>query len=116
MLRPAAEQRRDYTIMALVGLGLLAFYLAIQRGEWVSYDGRQMASLARNIWQHGRLQVFGNSFGGAFSSHQKVSPFGIGASLLYAPMWALQLKRDPNGAFWLTTVNPVLTAVTGMLL
>jgi 4-amino-4-deoxy-L-arabinose transferase-like glycosyltransferase len=104
--------------MVLVGLGLLAFYLAIQRGEWVSWDGRQMAGVARNIWEHGRLQLFGDSFGAAPAS-QRTNPFtvfGIGMSLLMAPLWALQLMRDPNGAFWLTTVNPALTAITGVLL
>jgi hypothetical protein len=37
MARPRAVRRRDHaldrTIMVLVGLGLLAFYLAIQRGD-----------------------------------------------------------------------------------
>jgi hypothetical protein len=65
---PAAERQRDLvlerTIMVLLGVGLLAFYLAIQRGEWVSWDGRKMGGVARNLWEHGRLQLFRDSFGG----------------------------------------------------
>src|ERR1700730_8960596 len=97
----------DRAIMALIGLGLLAFYLAIQRGEWVSWDGRQMGGIARNIWQHGRFELFRDSFGGDpdYPGGLHFSIFGIGMSLLMAPMWALQLHRDSNGAFWLTTVN-----------
>jgi hypothetical protein len=122
MARRDATYRREHaldrSIVLLVGVALLAFYVTIQRGEWGSWDGRQMAGVARNLWEHGRLQMFGDSFGGNpdFPHGWPFTVFGIGMSLLMAPVWAIQLARDPNGAFWLTFINPVLTAVTGMLL
>ena len=98
----------------LVFLGLFAWFWAIQRGEFVSYDGRIMAGVARNLWEHGSLRPFGDSFGTGLHLHW--APYGIAMSLLMAPLWGLQLDRDPQGAFWLTFVGPILTALTGALL
>lgn len=115
VVRPSSRRANpDLALTVLVFLGLFAWFWAIQRGEFVSYDGRIMAGVARNLWEHGSLRPVGDSFGTGLHLHW--APYGIAMSLLMAPLWALQLDRDPHGAFWLTFVGPILTALTGALL
>jgi 4-amino-4-deoxy-L-arabinose transferase-like glycosyltransferase len=113
VVRPSSRRANpDLALTVLVFLGLFAWFWAIQRGEFVSYDGRIMAGVARNLWERGSLRPFGDSFGTGLHLHW--APYGIAMSLLMAPLWGLQLDRDPQGAFWLT--SPILTALTGALL
>lgn len=114
--RPASQRRRlDRTVSFLIFVGLLAFYIAIQRGTFESFDGRCMAGVARNIWQHADVHTFRNSFGAKASSRPGWSIFGIGTSLLMAPLWGLQLASDPHEAVWLTMTGPLLTAGAGVM-
>lgn len=103
----------DRTIGALIFVGLFAFYLAIQRGEFVSVDGRIMAGVARNLWLHLDVHRTVTSFGATRQPGWSI--FGIGMSLVMAPFWALQLDRDPGQAFWLTLSCPLLTASSGVV-
>jgi len=111
-------RRRDRRVMFFVFVALFCAYVVVQRGEFVSWDGRVVAGVARNIWQHGSLHKFGDSFGGdpGFRSESPYSVYGIGMSVLLAPLWGFQLHRDPNGAMWLTLLCPLLLATASSML
>ena len=102
-------------VTLLIAVSLFAFYLAIQRGEYVSWDGRNMAGVASNIWEHGRLQTFGQYFPEKRLA-EGWSQYGIGQSLILAPLWGLQSAFDPLGAVWMTLANPIVLAGCGAVL
>jgi|GEM_PF-1357377 hypothetical protein len=111
------DTRLDGILTVLVVVSLIAFYIAIQRAELVSWDGRDVAGVAQDLWRHGRLQGYGHLFG---TPQQPViarewSPYGIGMSLLLTPLWAFQGVKE-NGAQFLTLANPLVLAATGALL
>jgi hypothetical protein len=104
-----------------VVLGAACFYLAVQRGTMVGWDGRVMAGIARNIWEHGSVKRYRDSFGShpLWRHEFPYGAHGIGMSLMLAPLWALQrhVHGAPTDAIWLTVANPVLLAATaGMVL
>jgi 4-amino-4-deoxy-L-arabinose transferase-like glycosyltransferase len=97
----------DRTIVAAIVLGLFAFYVSIQAGVLVSRDAHTMASVGRNLVQHGSLHRY-------LPGRPKAwSPYGIGVSLVTVPLWALQLHVAPHGEGWVSSGNAVITAVTG---
>jgi hypothetical protein len=108
-------RRLDVAIALLVFAGVLAFYLMIQRGELVSWDGRQMAGVGRNLWVHHNLHTFGNSFGSAICPCKPYSDYGAGMSFLLAPLWGVQLSMNPRGVGWLFLANPVVLAATAAI-
>ena len=71
-----------------------------------------MAGVASNIWEHGRLQTFGQYFPEKHLT-QGWSQYGIGQSLILAPLWGLQSAFDPLGAIWMTLANPIVLAGCG---
>lgn len=114
------DARTDRTLALLVALGAFAFYVAVQRGEMVSLDGKNMAAVARNLWQHGSLKIYRDAFG-AYPHWRVQFPYsmrGIGMSLVLAPLWALQLHvhGDRTNAVWLTLANPALLAATAAII
>jgi hypothetical protein len=116
----ADDTRTDRVLALLVALGAFAFYVAVQRGEMVSLDGKNMAAVARNLWQHGSLEIYRDAFG-AYPHWRVQFPYsmrGIGMSLVLAPLWALQLHvhGDRTNAVWLTLANPVLLAATAAII
>lgn len=115
------DARIEWTLTALVVLGAACFYLAVQRGTMVGWDGRVMAGIARNIWEHGSVKMYRDSFGShpLWRHEFPYGAHGIGMSLMLAPLWALQrhVHGAPTDAIWLTVANPVLLAATaGMVL
>jgi hypothetical protein len=108
--------RLDRTLMLVVALALFAFYIAIQRGEYVSWDGRAMASVAKNIWEHGHVESFGSGFPDEVNPYPRISIYGVGVPLMLAPLWGLQTQLDPRGAQWLTVANPIVLAACGAVL
>ncbi len=85
-------------LLGLVALGVLALYLAIERGTVNSWDGLAMASVARNLLQHGSLKECCNAFGAYPRDPGPYAKSGIGYSLALVPLWHFQLRSDPKGA------------------
>jgi hypothetical protein len=110
---PPPDGRLDRVLTALVALALLAFYITVQRGEYIAWDGRIMAGVARNIWQNGRLQTLGPYFPDETRFVEGWSQYGVGQSLLLAPFWGIQSRFDPHGAQWMTLANPLVLAAAG---
>ncbi|MGZ6897751.1 MAG: hypothetical protein ACXVJZ_09965 [Acidimicrobiia bacterium] len=113
----ARWERVDTTIVALLVGGLVAAYVAIQHAQYAGWDGRIMASVARNLVDHGELTVYRDAFGSHpnWIGHRVYSPFGVGVSLLMAPLWVIQSSVDRTHAQVMTLFNPVLTAATAGL-
>jgi hypothetical protein len=111
-----ARARRDVMLLALVAVGVMAAYLAIQRGALDSWDGRAMASVGRNLLQHHSLKECCNAFGAYPKDPGPYGKFGIGYSLLLAPLWYLQLHSDSNGAVWLGLANALLLTATTVVI
>jgi 4-amino-4-deoxy-L-arabinose transferase-like glycosyltransferase len=122
VLRTGAAGRdvgTDRALTLLVAFGAFAFYVAVQRGEMVSWDGRVMAGVARNLWQHGSVAMYRDSFGihPLWRLQWPYTMRGIGLPLVLAPLWALQLHvhGDVTDAVWLTLANPALLAATAAI-
>ncbi len=105
----------DVVLAGLVVVALFAFFLAIQRGEYASYDGRIMAGVTRNLWEHGRLQSFGPLFPDGPLA-EVYSQYGVGQSLLLLPFYGLQRLDSADGAQWMTLANPIVLACCGACL
>jgi hypothetical protein len=103
-------------MLGCLGLGVLAAYVALARGQLTSWDGEIMASVGRSIWQHGSLTKCCRAFGADPSDTSKYSKYGIGYSLAVAPLWGLQLRFAPNGALFLGLANPFLLAGSAVAL
>ena len=115
--RSERDRALDRTVAVALLLGLLAFYFSIQAGVFISWDGKVMAGVGRNLWQHASLHTFQGSFGINPSWHPGVpegwSKYGIGVSLLTVPLWALQLHFAPNELGFVTFTNALVMALTG---
>ena len=114
--RSRVAARRDRTLLALVGMGAFAVYLAIERGRIDGWDGQVMASVGQNLLQHHSIKECCNAYGAFPLDPGPYSKFGIGYSLILAPLWHFQLARDPTGATWLGVANPLLLAATAVVL
>jgi hypothetical protein len=114
--RSSARVRRDIALFGFVAIGVMAAYLAVERGTNVSWDGMAMASVAQNIWQHGSLKECCGAYGAFPRDPGPYSWFGIGFSLLLAPLWHFQLRSNPNGAVWLGLANPLLLTATTLVI
>lgn len=117
-----AMHRRDRLIELLLGAGLLAFYITVQYGDFWGWDGRTMANVTHNLVEQQAPVVtpdvawFVNEFPNPDGSPAKYSPFGIGLSVALIPFWLLQRAIDPDHGYWLTLYNPLVTAVTAVVL
>jgi 4-amino-4-deoxy-L-arabinose transferase-like glycosyltransferase len=114
--RDRASARRDAALFALLAIAALAAYLAAQRGQLDSWDGRAMASVGRNLIQHGSLKECCNAFGAYPGEPGPYAKGGVGYSALLAPLWYFQLHSDSNGAVWLGLANALLLAATTVVI
>jgi hypothetical protein len=87
-------------------------YVALERGSIDHWDGLAMASVGRNLMQHGSLKECCRAFGAFPRDPGPYAKFGIGYSLLLAPLWHFQLITAPTGALWLGLANPLLLAAS----
>ncbi|HEY5013105.1 MAG TPA: hypothetical protein VIK61_10425 [Acidimicrobiia bacterium] len=106
----------DRLVLCLLGLGVTAAYLAFERGSLGAWDGRSMASVARNLLEHHSLKQCCNAFGAFPLDRGPYSKFAIGFSLVLVPFWFVQLHVDPNGALWLGVANPLLLAAATVVI
>jgi hypothetical protein len=111
-----ARARRDLTLLVLLGVGVMAAYLAIQRGDVDVWDGKAMSSVGLNLIQHGSLKECCRAFGAFPRDPGPYAKYGIGFSLLLAPLWHFQLHANPKGAVWLGLANPMVLAATTVII
>lgn len=116
MSTSVARARRDSLLLWLVAFGVMATYLAVQRGALDSWDGKAMASVGQNLVKHGSLKECCNGFGSYPHDPGPYAKAGIGYSLVLAPLWLLQLGSDPHGAAWLGLANPLLLTATTVVI
>src|SRR5260221_13416742 len=92
-------------LIALLAVGVLAAYIAFERGRVVSWDGRAMSSVGRSLWSHGSVKECCNAFNAFPADHSGYAQFGIGFSAVLAPLWGVQLHMAPLGTLWLRLAN-----------
>jgi 4-amino-4-deoxy-L-arabinose transferase-like glycosyltransferase len=107
-----AGRRLRAVTTALLVLGTFAAFVTVQRSAIASYDGKMMTSVARNLLEHGSLKTTGDFYG----FNTPYSTYGIGTSLAVLPLMAIQLLLHPNGAGWITLLNPIVLALTAGVL
>ena len=112
----AARARRDFMLLSFVAIGVMAAYLAMQRGELDSFDGKAMASVGQNLLLHHSLKECCDAFGAYPRDPGPYAKFGIGYSILLAPLWHYQLTSNPEGALWLGLANPLLLTATTVVI
>jgi hypothetical protein len=114
---PVSPRRhRDFVLVGLVAIGVMAAYVAVERGEIVTWDGQSMASVGQNLLQHHSLKECCNAYGAFPKDPGPYAKFGIGFSLLLAPLWHFQLSTNPNNAVWLGLANPLLLTATTVVI
>lgn len=115
---PSARRllRNDLWIGLFLWVGLFAFYLAVQYGDFLGWDGRTMANVAHNIVERRQFLVTRDVtwWVNEFPDGNK-SPFGIGLSLVLAPFWVIQRMVDRDHGYFLTLPNPMITATTAVV-
>jgi hypothetical protein len=111
-----ASTRRDIVLLSLLAIGVMAFYLAIERGVVDIWDGQAMASVGRNLLEHGSVKECCQAFGAFPKDPGPYAKFGIGYSLVLAPLWHFQLGSNPSGALWLGIGNPLLLTATTVVI
>ena len=105
-------RRLDLVLVAAVTAACFVGILGFQKGTMGSWDGRAMASVARNLSSHGSIKECCNAFGSFPRDHSGYAKFGIGMSLVMAPMWWLDQRAGPGHALYLTLAGPFLLATT----
>jgi hypothetical protein len=106
----------NFVLLAFVAVGVMAAYLAVQRGVNDTWDGKAMSSVALNLLQHGSLKECCHAFGAYPKDPGPYAMLGIGYSALLAPLWHFQLQSNRNGALWLGLANPLLLTATTLVI
>lgn len=107
--RPELDRRGGWAIF----LGLMAWQVVVQRGLVASYDGHIVYAVARAITHH-RLSI--TRADDLFGMHTPYASYGIGVSLVVAPLYELQRLTGVVSPLLVTLANPVLVSVTGVVL
>jgi len=105
--------RSDRVVMALLFVGMMALYVAVTRAEIYAYDAQSMAAVGRNLVDRHTLQTVG-AFHDPFGFSTPYAPYGIGVSLLVAPVYALS-KLVGQYDLLVSLINPLLTAAATVL-
>jgi hypothetical protein len=105
----------DRGTQGLLFLTLAAAYVVVQRASIASSDGKVMYSVTRNLVDHFTLRTQPDAdYNGL---HTPYSSYGIGQSLAMAPGYLLEKWFGvPGRSEFVTLTNPVLIAVTAVLL
>jgi hypothetical protein len=101
-------------LAAVVGLALLAAYVAVQRGQVKSYDGSIMVNLATRLLTKHTFTILPAS--DVLHLQSPYTSYGFGTTLLALPFDALQRAVLPGGQSLLTLANPVVLAACGSLI
>jgi hypothetical protein len=108
--------RLDLAVFGFVAIGVMAAYLAIQLGVIDTWDGKAMASVGQNLLQNHSLKECCNAYGAFPRDPGPYAKFGVGFSLVLAPLWHFQLVSNPNGAVWLGLANASLLTATTLVI
>jgi hypothetical protein len=103
-------RRLDWLVVSTVAAACSVGSVAFQRGFLQSWDEYAVASVARNLWFHGSLRECCNAFQAFPLDHSGYAKFGVGMSLVMAPLWGLNGSASPSHAIWLTLSGPLLLA------
>ena len=105
--------RTDLLIAGCLFGGLFLVYLAVSRHTFVAYDAMSMVAVGTNLTNHFTLKTVG-AFDDYLHLSTPYSPYGIGVSILVVPVYALS-KLVGHEMLLLSLINPLLTAVTGVV-
>lgn len=96
----------DRQLATLVGIGLLAVYVTIQRGLVIGYDGDIMLQVAESIVHNGNLETTRDPF----RFNTPYSTYGFGVTLFAVPLVAGSVWTSGTRDQWATLLNPALLA------
>jgi len=113
VVMPSLGLQRERLVAPLLFVGLLAAFVVVQRGAVAAYDGRVMYGVARAITHH-RLSL--TRLEDPFGRNSPYASFGIGLSLLVAPLYLLQQALHVANPLLVTLANPLLLAGTGLVI
>jgi hypothetical protein len=105
--------RRDLLLAGLVALGLMAMFVAVQRGKVTTYDSKIALATARAITDgHLHLTPADDHAG----RNLPYSHYGIGMPLVILPLYLLQRALHLSPEMLTTLASPLLLAASGALL
>ncbi len=105
--------RRDRLLAGLAAVGLLALFVAVQRGRIATYDSKIAVATARAITE-GRLHL--DPADDFYGWHLPYSHYGIGMPLVILPLYVLQQAFHAPPDVLVTLASPLLLAASGGLL
>jgi hypothetical protein len=106
-------ERRDLLLAGLVALGLIAMFVAVQRGKVSTYDSKIALATARAIADgHLHLTPADDHAG----RNLPYSHYGIGMPLMILPLYLLQRALRLSPEMLTTLASPLLLAASGALL
>jgi hypothetical protein len=94
---PGCSDRRDWLLAGLAAVGLLALFVAVQRGRISTYDSKIAVATARAITE-GRLHLDPADDG--YGWHVPYSHYGIGMPLVILPLYVLQQAFHTRPMCW----------------
>jgi Dolichyl-phosphate-mannose-protein mannosyltransferase len=110
---PRPSDRRDWLVAGLAAVGLLALFVAVQRGKISTYDSKIAVATAKAMAQgHLHLDPADDFYG----RHLPYSHFGIGMPLVILPLYVLQQGLHAPPEVVVTLASPLLLAASGALL
>ncbi|MFL5882933.1 MAG: hypothetical protein ACJ782_23290 [Actinomycetota bacterium] len=110
---PGHSDRRDWLVAGLAAVGLLALFVAVQRGEVTTYDSKIAVATAKAIVQ-GHLHL--DPADDVYGRHLPYSHFGIGMPLVILPLYVLQQAFHAPPEVLVTLASPLLLAGSGAVL
>jgi 4-amino-4-deoxy-L-arabinose transferase-like glycosyltransferase len=110
---PGHSDRRDWLLAGLAAVGLLALFVAVQRGRITTYDSKIAVATAKAIAEgHLHLDPADDFYG----RHLPYSHYGIGMPLVIVPLYVLQQALHAPPEVLVTLASPLLLAATGAVL
>jgi hypothetical protein len=97
------RDRRDWLVAGLAAVGLLALFVAVQRGEITTYDSKIAVATAKAIAQ-GHLHL--DSADDVYGRHLPYSHYGIGMPLVILPLSVLQQAFHAPPEVLVTLASP----------
>jgi hypothetical protein len=110
---PGCSDRRDRLLAGLAAVGLLALFVAVQRGRISTYDSKIAVATARAITE-GRLHLDPADDG--YGWHVPYSHYGIGMPLVILPLHVLQQAFHTPPDVLVTLASPLLLAASAAVL
>jgi 4-amino-4-deoxy-L-arabinose transferase-like glycosyltransferase len=110
---PGHTDRRDRLLAGLAAVGLLALFVAVQRGKISTYDSKIAVATAKAIAE-GHLHL--DPADDFYKRHLPYSHYGIGMPLVILPLYVVQQAFHTPPNVLVTLASPLLLAATAALL